>query len=93
MHLLKCILSSSRRSPTTKRRARDACAGATSRPNIFSAVNNFFADSPLVNQLKGIMASSSSSDSFHLGSGGSPPPVALNNYALQYDSNRQARQL
>ncbi|KAI8442017.1 hypothetical protein MSG28_005667 [Choristoneura fumiferana] len=51
-----------------KRRARDACAGATSRPNIFSAVNNFFADSPLVNQLKGIMTRQTSS------SGGEPGP-------------------
>lgn len=36
----------------------NACGGETSNPtNIFSAVNNFFADSPLVNQLKVIMVS------------------------------------
>ncbi|CAB3245822.1 unnamed protein product [Arctia plantaginis] len=38
------------------------------RTNIFSAVNNFFADSPLVNQLKGIMTRQTSS------SGGEPGP-------------------
>ncbi|CAG5047613.1 unnamed protein product [Parnassius apollo] len=33
-----------------------ACCTLSGKPtNIFSAVNNFFADSPLVNQLKGIM--------------------------------------
>ncbi|XP_045454338.1 calmodulin-like [Melitaea cinxia] len=35
---------------------RDACCKTSSEhTKIFSAVNNFFADSPLVNQLKGIM--------------------------------------
>ncbi|CAH0402670.1 unnamed protein product [Chilo suppressalis] len=46
-----------------------ACAGETSkRANIFTAVNNFFADSPLVNQLKGIMTRQTSN------SGGEPGP-------------------
>lgn len=36
----------------------NACSEETSkRRKIFTAVNNFFADSPLVNQLKGIMVS------------------------------------
>ncbi|CAH2052428.1 unnamed protein product, partial [Iphiclides podalirius] len=35
--------------------AHACCTLSGKRTNIFSAVNNFFADSPLVNQLKGIM--------------------------------------
>ncbi|XP_026727313.1 calmodulin-like isoform X1 [Trichoplusia ni] len=47
----------------------NACHAATNkRTNIFSAVNNFFADSPLVNQLKGIMTRQTNS------SGGEPGP-------------------
>ncbi|KAJ2940217.1 hypothetical protein O0L34_g11784 [Tuta absoluta] len=51
-------------------RRGNACAAETSkRTNIFSAVNNFFADSPLVNQLKGIMTRQTSSTG-----GGEPGP-------------------
>ncbi|XP_035448475.2 uncharacterized protein LOC118274847 isoform X1 [Spodoptera frugiperda] len=47
----------------------NACCSATNkRTNIFTAVNNFFADSPLVNQLKGIMTRQTNS------SGGEPGP-------------------
>ncbi|CAG9559207.1 unnamed protein product [Danaus chrysippus] len=35
--------------------ANACCITSSQHRNIFSAVNNFFADSPLVNQLKGIM--------------------------------------
>lgn len=40
------------------RRASVCCTLSTKPANIFTAVNNFFADSPLVNQLKVIMVSS-----------------------------------
>ncbi|XP_072934266.1 uncharacterized protein [Epargyreus clarus] len=72
-------------STNTSRRACNACRDATSeRTNIFSAVNNFFADSPLVNQLKGIMTRQTSNtgepgppdEASRPGSRG-PPSVAL----------------
>ncbi|GBP00693.1 hypothetical protein EVAR_76942_1 [Eumeta japonica] len=57
--------------------AGDACGGARTATNIFSAVNNFFADSPLVNQLKGIM----------YGNGPARPGIILAKYRREIASS------